>query len=136
MDKLKDDISALYELNDMGDSGSRIKKLGATVNVGVRYSMPFYRKLSVGLLSSTRFQGDYSSTECRLSANIAPCKIFSAGVNVVTGTYGTGYGWLINFHPKGFNLFLGMDRTVTKLAKQGVPLSSNASVNLGINFPF
>lgn len=136
MDKLKDDISALYELNDMGNSGSRTKMLGATLNLGVRYSMPFYRKLTVGLLNNTRFQGDYTSTEFRLSANVAPCKIFSAGVNVATGTYGTGFGWLINFHPKGFNLFLGMDRTFTKLAKQGVPLSSNASVNLGINFPF
>lgn len=136
MDKLKDDISALYELNDMGDTGSRTKMLGATVNVGVRYSMPFYRKLTVGLLNNTRLQGDYTSTEFRLSANVAPCKIFSAGVNVATGTYGTGFGWLINFHPKGFNLFLGMDRTVTKLAKQGVPLSSNVGVNLGINFPF
>lgn len=136
MDKLKDDISALYELNDMGDTGSRTKMLGATLNVGVRYSMPFYRKLTVGLLNNTRLQGDYTSTEFRLSANVAPCKIFSAGVNVATGTYGTGFGWLINFHPKGFNLFLGMDRTVTKLAKQGVPLSSNVGVNLGINFPF
>ena len=136
MDKLKDDISALYELNDMGNSGSRTKMLGATLNLGVRYSMPFYRKLTVGLLNNTRFQGDYTSTEFRLSANVAPCKIFSAGVNVATGTYGTGFGWLINFHPKVFNLFLGMDRTFTKLAKQGVPLSSNASVNLGINFPF
>lgn len=33
-------------------------------------------------------------------------------------------------------MFLGMDHTLGKLAKQGLPLSSNAAVNLGINFPF
>ena len=29
-----------------------------------------------------------------------------------------------------------MDNTLGKLARQGIPLNSNASVNLGINFPF
>lgn len=48
---------------------------------------------------------------------------------------GASFGWVINLHPKGFNLFLGMDRTVGKLSKQGIPLRSKADLTLGINFP-
>ncbi|MEE1366065.1 MAG: DUF5723 family protein [Muribaculaceae bacterium] len=136
LEKIKDDISALYELNDMGDQGSRTRMLGATLNVGAKYTFPFYRKLDFGLLNTTRLLADHTWTEFRLSANVAPVDIFSAGVNFSAGTYGCGFGWLVNLHPKGFNLFAGMDHTFFRIAKQGIPLNSNASFNIGINFPF
>ncbi len=135
-DVMKDDISALYELEDMGDEGSRSTMLGMTLNTGVEYTLPVYRKLKFGLLNSTRIHGDYTWTEFRLSANVAPGKAFSAGANIALGTYGFSFGWLANVKVTGFNMFLGMDHTLGKLAKQGLPLSSNGSVNFGINFPF
>lgn len=135
-ENMRDDLTALYELEDMGDKGSATHALGATLNLGVEYTLPAYRKLSFGLLNTTRIHGAYSWTDFRVSANIAPAKCFDAGINMTAGTFGVGFGWIVNLHPKGFNLFLGMDRTLGKLAKQGVPLNSNAQVNLGINFPF
>ncbi|MCM1483905.1 MAG: DUF5723 family protein [Muribaculaceae bacterium] len=134
-DKIKDDLSALYELDDMGDTGGKARMLGATFNIGAQYTLPAYRKLTFGLLNTTRIQGEYSWTDFRLSANVAPVKCFEAGVNMSAGTYGVGFGWLMNFHTKGFNFFLGMDRTLGKVTKQFVPLSSNGSVNIGMNFP-
>ena len=133
---IKDDLSKLYQLKDMGELSSRTRSLATTLNFGVDYTLPYYRNLHFGLLNSTRINGRYTSTEFRLSANVAPCKIFSADVNMVACTYGVGFGWMLNLHPKGFNLFLGMDRTPGKLAKQYVPLNSNVSMNFGINFPF
>lgn len=135
-DRLMEGLSALYELQDNGDMGSRSKALAATMNLGVQYTPDFYDKLSFGLLNSTRMAGKYSWTEFRLSANVAPTNIFSASANMALGTYGTSFGWLLNFHPNGFNLFVGMDHTLGKLAKQGVPLSGRANINIGINFPF
>lgn len=135
-DRIRDDLSALYELEDMGSAGNRTQALNATLNFGAEYTFPLYRNLTFGLLNTTRIAGQFTWTDFRLSANVAPCKIFSAGVNMAAGTYGVGFGWLLNLHPTGFNLFLGMDHTFGKTAKQGVPLNSNASVNLGINFPF
>lgn len=135
-DRLKDDLALLYQLDNNGEMTSRTRALAATINVGAQYEFPIYRKLHFGLLNSTNINGRYTWTQFRLSANVAPVKFFSADVNVVAGTYGLGFGWLLNIHPKGFNLFLGMDQMVGKLAKQGVPLNSNASFNLGINFPF
>lgn len=136
LDKLKDDLSALYELSDMGDRGSRTTALGATLRLAAEYKLPVYRRLSFGLLNTTRIQGSYTWTDFRLSANIAPARCFSAAASLSAGSFGMGFGWVANLHVTGFNLFLGMDHTVGKLAKQGVPLSSNASVSLGLNFPF
>lgn len=135
-DRLKGDLDKLYQLQDRGDIGSRSRSLHATLNIGVGYEFPLYRKLHFGLLSSTRIAGKYTRTEARLSANVNPVKCFSADVNLVCGTYGVGFGWLLNLHTKGFNMFLGMDRTLGEVSKQFVPLNSNASVNFGINFPF
>lgn len=135
-DKMRDDLSMLYELNDMGDQGSRSKMLAATINLAAEYSLPVYRNLTFGLLNTTRLQGDYTWTEFRLSANVNPIKAISAGANIAMGTYGCAFGWIVNVNVPGFNLFVGMDHTATKLAKQGVPLTSNASVNVGMNFPF
>lgn len=135
-DRLRDNLDELYQLTDLGNTGSRTRSLHATMNIGVEYELPVYRKLTFGLLNSTRFAGDNTWTEFRLSANVHPVKCFSADANVAVGTYGAAFGWLLNLSTPGFNLFAGMDHTLGKLSKQGVPLNSNASFNFGINFPF
>ncbi|MCM1290381.1 MAG: DUF5723 family protein [Prevotella sp.] len=134
--RMRTGLSELYQLSDLGEQGSLTQGLGATLNFGIDYALPYYRKLHFGLLNSTRINGPYSWTQFRLSANIAPVKAFSADVNVATGTFGSSFGWMLNVHTTGFNFFVGMDHTVGKLAKQFVPLSSNAEFALGINFPF
>lgn len=136
MKELTEDLAYLYELQDNGEQGGRTKLIGATMNLGVEYKAAFYEKLSFGALNSTRLAGKYSWTDFRFSANWAPTNAFSASANVAIGTYGTSFGWLLNVHPTGFNLFLGMDHLCAKLAKQGVPLSGRTQVSLGINFPF
>lgn len=136
LERLGDGLVGLYELDNAGDQGKRTTKLATTLNLGAEYVLPAYDKLSFGLMNSTRFQGDYTWTEFRLSANIAPVKILSAGVNVAAGSYGCAFGWILNFHPNGFNLFVGMDQTLGKVTKEFVPLLSKGSVNLGVNIPF
>lgn len=135
-DRFTEGLADLYELQDNGDEGGRTRMLGATLNIGAEYTLPAYNKLRFGLLNTTRIQGAYSWTDFRLSANIAPCNIFSAGISGSLGTYGASFGWIANLHMTGLNFFVGMDRTLGKLSKEGVPLTSNASVNLGLNFLF
>lgn len=136
MDLLGDNFSKLYSLKDMGEKSSLTRSLRTTINVGVEYELPYYRNLHFGLLNSTCIAGPYTWTQFRLSANVQPVKCFSASANMELGTYGAGFGWLMNLNVTGFNLFLGMDHTLGRLAKQGIPLNSNASFNFGINFPF
>lgn len=135
-DNVRDDISMLYQLEDKGNVGGRTTALNATLNLGAEYTLPYYRDLTFGLMNTTRFAGSLTWTDFRLSANVAPCKIFSATANLAVGTYGAGFGWLANLHVTGYNFFIGMDHTLGKLAKQGLPLNSNAQVNLGMNILF
>lgn len=134
-DRFTEGLSALYELQDEGDQGKRTKALAATINATAEYKCPFYRPLSFGLMNTTKISGKHSWTEFRLSANVAPCKIFSASLSFAEGSFGPSCGWLLNLHPKGFNLFLGMDHTFVKLAKPGVPLTGKYNAHFGINFP-
>ena len=136
LERMGDDLAVLYEMKDMGDRGSRTRMLAPTVNIGAKYTLPAYKALSFGALSSSRLQGDFSWTELRLSANFAPCRFFSMGANVAAGNLGTGLGWLINIHPTGFNIFVGMDYTCLKLAKPGVPENKSTSINFGWIVPF
>lgn len=135
-DRMKDGLNTLWQLSDKGSDGGRTTSLYTTLNLAAEYTFPLYRNLTFGLMNTTRIAGQFTTTTFRLSANVAPCKVFSAGINLAAGTYGVGFGWIANVHTTGFNLFLGMDRTLGKLAKQGVPLTSAANVSFGINFPF
>lgn len=138
IDRIRDKFSALYQLEDCGDrGGGRSTMLAATINIGAEYEFPLYRPLTFGALSTTRIDGPYSWTDFRLSANVAPLPEFSASANVAIGSRGFSFGWLLNFHMTGFNIFAGMDHTALRVAK-GIclPLSSNASFNFGLNFPF
>jgi hypothetical protein len=136
LDRLRDNLYDLYQLSDNGTSGNRTKSLATTLNFAADYKLPAYKNLHFGLLNTTRINGMFTTTNFRLSANLSPAKAFSCGANVNMGTYGLSLGWILSLNVTGFNLFAGMDNVPTKLAKQGIPLNSNASLNFGINIPF
>ncbi len=135
-DKFTDNLTKLYELENKGDTGSRLTGIGATMTAAAQYTLPVYRNLKFGFMNTTRINGDFSWTDFRLSATVEPVKIFSAGVNVGYGTFGARFGGIINLKVPGFNLFIASDCFPGKFAKQYVPLNSNVNVNFGINFPF
>lgn len=135
-EKYSDQLAEFAHLQEKGDQGGRTTGIGASINLGAEYTLPVYRKLSFGLLSSTRFQGEYSWTEGRLSANWKPLGWLNGGMSFGVGSFGVSAGWLLNIHPKGFNFFVGMDHILGKQSKEGIPLSSKSSVNLGMNITF
>lgn len=131
--KYVDQLTDFVNLQDEGDKGSRTTGIGATMNFGCEYTLPCYKKLSFGLLSSTRLRGNYSWTEGRLSANWVPTKWLDGGVNFAVNSFTTSMGWVINIHPKAYNFFIGMDHILGKMSKEAIPLSSNASIAVGMN---
>ena len=132
-DKYSDQLADFANLRDQGDQGGRTTGIGAHFNAGVEYSLPSYRKLTFGLLSSTTINGDYSWTEARLGANWKPLKWLDGGVNFAVGSFAASMGWVLNIHPKGYNFFIGMDHILGEQSKEGIPLSSNASLAMGMN---
>lgn len=139
-DQLEDlgkDVENYASFHRTETGGSATKMLGATLNIGADYAFPLYDKLHFGFLSSTRINGPYSWSEGRLSANVSPVKWFDAGVNYGLSTFGSSFGWILNFHPCGFNFFVGMDHTLTKVTPQYIPVgNANTNVSLGFNITF
>ena len=135
-DNYVDQLSDFVNLKNEGDKGSKSTMLAATAIVGGEYQLPVYKPLSFGLTAMHRFDGDYSWNEARLSANWTPLTWLDGGVNVAVNTFTTSAGWVLNFHPSGFNLYMGMDHILGKQSKEGIPLSSNASINLGMAVTF
>lgn len=134
LDDLQDDLEQLYNVRTDGQVGSRSTSLAATMNFGVQYALPTYDKLKFGFLSSTCFNDMFTWTEARFSANVNPLKWFGAGVNYAFSTYGSSLGMMLNFHPKGFNFYIGTDCMLGDVNTQFIPLNSNANVTMGINF--
>lgn len=131
-----DQVADFIHVTDQGDQGSVTKGIAATLRLGGEYQLPMYDKLSFGLLFQQRINGPFSLTEGRLSANWVPLKWLDGGVNVAVNNYAASTGWVLNIHPKAINFFLGMDHILGKQTKEGIPLSSNASVNVGMNVTF
>ena len=132
-DDLGDQFTEFSNLEDKGDQGGRTTGIGATLNLAAEYTLPVYRQVKFGLLSSTRIRGPYSWTEGRLSANYEPLKWMNGGVNFAVNSFAASIGWVLNIHPKGYNFFIGMDHILGSLSKEGIPLNSNASVQLGMS---
>jgi len=137
LDDMWDDLQDCVNFHRVSAGGSRSKMLSATINVGAEYNMPFYRQLTGGFLFTTRMAGFASWTEGRFSANVKPLKWFDASVSYGASTFGSSLGWMLNFHPKGFNFFIGSDHQFFKITPQFLPVGkANASVNLGFNVTF
>ena len=133
VDRYGDQLADFANLTAMGDKGGRSTGIGATINVGAEYTLPVYRKVSFGALCTSRINGAYSWTEGRLSANYAPLNWLDGGVSFAVNSFTTSMGWILNLHPKGYNFFIGMDHILGKTSKEMIPLSSNASLTVGMN---
>ena len=113
--------------------------LGFTSLLGLEFRVPFYTRISFGILGTHRYEGVHSWTEGRFSLNYAPFRWFSLSGNYAMSTFGESYGAAVNLHPKGFNLFLGIDsfKPLLNTAEGYIPIDElNTNVKVGLTFPF
>ena len=133
-DQIGDELKDFIKFYEDKSSSGRTTALAATVNIGAEYALPVYNKLRFGFLSSTYINKPFTWSEGRFSANIAPVSWFEASVNYAISSFGSSLGWVINFHPNGFNFFIGTDHMITKVTPQFVPVgNANANVSIGFN---
>lgn len=132
-DEVMDDLQDFANLQDQGSTSGSTTALATTLRFGLEYPLPVYDKISFGSLFSRRFDGDYSWTEERISANYKPLNWVDGGINVAFTSFCTTMGWVVNFHPVGMNVFFGMDHMIGKTGASMIPLDSNVSFNFGLN---
>lgn len=134
-ERMGDDLEEMFVLYDEGTS-KHSKSLAATLNLGAEYSMPFYDKLSVGFLYTSRIAGIHSWHQGMLSAIVHPAKWFEATVNASMSSTGWAWGGALSFKAPHFNFYVGSDAFLGKVSKQFVPLNNlNANVVFGFTYP-
>lgn len=137
LEDLGDQLEKSVEFHRVGTKKSRTSGVGATITLGGLYTVPYVKYLKGGLLLTQRINGRYSWTEGRISANVSPVGWFDASVNYALSSFGSSFGWIVNFHPKGFNFFVGSDFQIFKVTPQYIPVGNlNASINFGMNITF
>ena len=134
-----DDLSSLFNIENPKTLDKYVHKLGFTTLLGLEFRLPFYDRISIGALGTHRFEGTNSWTEGRVSLNYAPSRWFSLTGNYAISTYGESYGAAVNIHPKGLNIFLGVDsfKPLLNMTPQFIPMEElNTNVKFGVTFPF
>ena len=132
---VREDLEDLVNFYEGDAPGSRTRMLKTTLHVGGEYAI-LDRKISFGLLSTTRFGLTRIWTEVMGSANFRPARWFNAVLTASASNYGTSWGWLLNFAPKGVNFFFGTDHMVTRFTPQFIPMGRASAVfNFGMNIP-
>lgn len=141
IDKQIDDmLKSALDVVMLKDAGQKttVKSLHSTLNVGAEYAI-LNRKISFGLLSSTRFAGEYTYAEGMAVVNFRPCHWFNVALNGSYSTYGGALGALFNFISPGFNLFFGCDyfAPTMKFNSNLIPVNPvNANFRIGLAIPF
>lgn len=133
-DSYADQLADFVNLESVDDAGGKSTLLAATARLGAEYTLPMYRQLSAGLMLEHHFGGsNFSWSEGRLSANWKPLSWLDGGISIGVNSFATNVGWVLNVHPKGFNFFIGMDRILSKVNEDKIPMTPNASLAFGFN---
>ena len=134
-----DELGSMFKFDDVEQMDNYTQQLGFTTMLGLEFRMPFYQRMTVGALATHRFEGANSWTEGRFSLNLAPLRWISLTANYAISTFGQSYGAAMNIHPKGFNLFLGLDsfKPLLNVSPMFIPIDEiNTNLKFGITFPF
>lgn len=134
-----DEFLKCLDFNVSENGVKKVTALSPTVYAGLEYRMPFYRRMTVGLLSTTRIAGRYTWSEGRVSLNVNPANWFSVATNFAYSSFGPSAGFAFTFHLPGFNMFVGTDSfmPMVNVNPQGIPVKrTTTSVTYGLNIMF
>ncbi len=103
-DRIIEKVEDALELKAI-EGVTTIQMLDFNAHASVKYRMPFYDGLSIGVLGT--YQKHFR--EVRAGLDITPLKLVSLAVSGAYNTYGYDLGAAVNFRLPGINLYLGTD---------------------------
>lgn len=137
LNDMLDEVSELIKM-EAKDPQDQTRMLQTTLNVAAEYAI-LNRKISFGILSSTRFGAPYTYAEGMAVVNFRPASWFQAAINGSISTQGSAVGALLTFCPNGANIFLGCDYVTPnmKFSAQAIPLyGTRVNLRTGIIITF
>ena len=133
-------MDAGFEAEMTPSQGYYTSRLSASLNAGVEYNI-LKNWIAFGLLSHTEFCQNFTRTELTASVNFRIMRWLSTSFShtFLNGNQPGVFGWALNIHPTGFNLFLGADFIDTRFAvyNKSIPIPqymTSANIYLGVGF--
>lgn len=111
----------------MASRESYVRRLNCTLNIGAEYNV-LDNHIAFGLLSHTEFRQAHTISELTASVNFRLGRDFTTTFShtFCGRNYPGIFGFALNAHPAGINLFLGMDYIETNYATYGeIPVPKN-----------
>lgn len=131
-------VNSLLNFEGSVASGHTGMALPFSFRIGARYAMPFYNRLSFGVLETVEnVAKNYSYNDLRFGATVTPIDQISVAVTYGITSLGSTLGLACNFNLGPVQLFLGADSLLMKYTSQGVPasrLNTTASGGLLLQF--
>lgn len=137
LEELLTEVSELIQMEPQAPQ-NQMRMLQTTLNVGAEYAI-LDRKISFGILSSTRFGAPYTYAEGMAVVNFRPASWFQAAINGSVSTQGSAIGALLTFCPNGANIFFGCDYVTPnmKFSAEAIPLyGTRVNLRTGIIITF
>lgn len=133
-------LGDLLKFKQLGGSSNSFRWLPCTINVGARYRMPFYDRLSAGLLAAYRTNEYIGWFDLRGGLTVTPLDWLSLCGTVGLNSYCPTCGAALSFNLVSFNFFVSAESFIGEMAKIGdmpVPVNTfREQLNFGINITF
>lgn len=109
VDRLLSFASNMLRWNEISDARPTFEPMPFRVHLGAEFRMPFYDRLSTGLLYQGRFLDHFTRHTGRFSVNWNPLDFLSLSTSATLTRLGESMGFALNLHPNAVNLVLGCD---------------------------
>ena len=132
---LEDDMLNIFTFMAT-EASSSFDVLPATLSVGARYEMPFYRKLSAGLLGTVQ-TGKFGGYDLRAGLTLSPANILSIAGSYGITSFGSAAGAAVSIKIPGINIFAGIDGFFGEMTPNFIPINKiNTTFKLGVTLVF
>jgi len=141
-----ENTSKLVDFKQVENGESAFEMIACTMNLGARYYMPFYERLSVGLLLTGKLDKYNSSFGGRLGVTVTPLDWLSLTGNYGVTTYCSTFGAAISLNAANLNFVFGYEGYSGQISNVKVPgilmplatpiKSFQNMIKLGVNITF
>lgn len=108
LDNLKKALESIYKFKPAKE-GAKSEMLPFRMNIGAEVRLPYWDRLSLGLLYSFRAGEGFNWGEGRVSLNVTPLDWISASISTSFNQFFQSMGFGLNLHPGIINFFIGAD---------------------------
>lgn len=112
-----DELKGVINLKSISDAGSAFEMIPCTINAGARYRMPFYDRLSAGVLAGYKTNSYIGWFDIKGGVTVTPIDWFSLCGTLGYNSYCPTWGAAMSLNFANLNFFASVESYMGALAK-------------------